>query len=343
MMNDDGRFGMSLGGFNDKVDAQDLRREWEEWHRAFELILQMRKIESQPEKLVTMLTIGGRGLQRIFYNLRPVADEIIPEPVKVPLMPPEVPEYDNAVKRLEKFFVGKRNERVELEVFRSLKQSNEESFNNFVLRLRAQAARCEFSDREETELLQQITMGARDEKVRDKGLENVMSLDEVITYAMNREILLKQREKQKPFCSEAELHSVSSYRPRERNRSPRRNTGSYQRSERQPMGRRARPGDGRFRTECHRCGSLRHSGDSRECSAREASCNNCGQRGHYARKCGNRRTQRGNRPSRREVKREDRRGLERHGFTETNSVNASESLEHDGPRRSATDSIAKVE
>nr|XP_029732981.1 uncharacterized protein LOC115253765 [Aedes albopictus] len=207
MMNDDGRFGMSLGAFNDKVDAQDLRREWEEWHRAFELILQMRKIESQPEKLVTMLTIGGRGLQRIFYNLRPVADEIIPEPVKVPLMPPEVPEYDNAVKRLEKFFVGKRNERVELEVFRSLKQSSEESFNNFVLRLRAQAARCEFSDREETELLQQITMGARDEKVRDKGLENVMSLDEVITYAMNREILLKQREKQKPFCSEAELHS----------------------------------------------------------------------------------------------------------------------------------------
>ncbi|XP_062540937.1 uncharacterized protein LOC134208980 [Armigeres subalbatus] len=188
MMNDDGRFGVSLGAFNDKVDTQDLRREWEEWHRAFELTLEMRHIESQHDKLVTMLTIGGRGLQRIFYNLRPVKEEIFPESVKIPLMPREVPEYDNAVKRLEKFFVGKRNERVELEVFRSIKQSSEESFNNFILKLRAQAARCEFFEREETELLQQITMGARDEKVRDKGLENVMSLDEVITYAINREI-----------------------------------------------------------------------------------------------------------------------------------------------------------
>lgn len=168
-----------LEPFNDCVDSQDMRREWEEWHRAFELLLELRDVEEQHNKLVLLLTVGGRGLQRIYYNLGPVPEEIYPEPVQVPLCPQEVPEYDNAVKRLNKFFVGKRNERIELEVFRSLKQGSDENFNNFLLRLRSQAARCEFKDREAKEILQQVTMGARDERVRDKGLEDVMDLDEI--------------------------------------------------------------------------------------------------------------------------------------------------------------------
>lgn len=340
-MNDDGRYRTSLSEFNTKVDAQDLRREWEEWHRAFELFVQLRNIETQYEKMVTMLSMGGRGLQRIFYNLRPVAEEIIPDPVKVPLMPPEVPEYDNAVKRLEKFFVGKRNERVELEVFRSLRQTSEESFNNFILRLRDQAARCEFSEREETELLQQITMGARDEKVRDKGLENVMSLDEVINYAMNREVLLKQRVKQQPFRGEMEVNSVSSNRSQGRNASPKQNTGGKHRFGRQASNQRFRQDDrpprDRPQDGCERCGSFRHSSDYEDCFARLAKCNYCGQQGHYARKCDNRVPQRGNRSSRR---REPRR---RSQFGEANSVNVSDSWEEELPRRPTAEDIAKVE
>lgn len=148
-----------LEPFNDAVDSQDLRREWEEWHRAFELTLELRDVDSQHEKLVFLLASGGRGLQRIFYNLRPTSDEIYPGPVKVPLMPIETPEYDNAVKRLNRVFIGKRNERVELEVFRSMKQTADEPINQFLLRLRAQATRCDFLEREEKEILQQITMG----------------------------------------------------------------------------------------------------------------------------------------------------------------------------------------
>lgn len=184
----------ALDPFNDAVDSQDLRREWEEWHRAFELMLELCNADSQHEKLVLLLANGGRGLQRIFYNLRPTPDEVYPSPVKVPLMPIEVPEYDNAIKRLNRFFIGKRNERIELEVFRSIKQSTDETMNQFLLRLRAQAARCDFLEREEKEMMHQITVGARDERVRDKGLEDVMQLDELINYAINREILSNKKE-----------------------------------------------------------------------------------------------------------------------------------------------------
>ncbi|XP_062538889.1 uncharacterized protein K02A2.6-like [Armigeres subalbatus] len=46
-------------------------------------------------------------------------------------------------------------------------------------------------------------MGATDERVRDKGLEGTMSFDELVNYAINREVLLKQKEKAHPFRSES--------------------------------------------------------------------------------------------------------------------------------------------
>lgn len=265
----------SLGPFNDTVDASDLRREWEEWLRAFELFLELKQIDSQHERLVLMLTRGGRGLQRIYYNLRPVFGEIHPEPVRVPLAPQETPEYVNAIKRLNHFFVGKCNERVELEVFRSLTQSSGESFNHFILKLRTQAARCDFGDREEKEILQQVTMGALDDRVKDKGLENMMDLDELTNYAINREILMKQKQKLHPFKVEAESAGVSAVK---------------QVWERKPQFKARTFGKpwnegSRARLECDRCGSWKHQKDSQSCIARNSRCNNCGRTGHFARKC----------------------------------------------------------
>lgn len=280
----------SLEPFNSTVDTQDLRREWEEWHRAFELTLELRNVESQHEKFVLLLASGGRGLQRIFYNLRPSSDEVYPGPVKVPLKPAEVPEYENAIKRLNKFFIGKRNERIELEVFRSIKQTGDETFNQFLLRLREQAARCDFSDREEKEMLQQITMGARDEKVRDKGLEDVMDLDGIISYAINREVLLKQKGKLKPFGDEHPGTSVAAVHQNMKNEQNY-DSNHYKRRAKMQIDNR-RFGGRSDQTECGRCGSSNHRTDSPNCYARNARCNGCGILGHYVRKCRNESKQR---------------------------------------------------
>ncbi|XP_041785955.1 uncharacterized protein LOC121601214 isoform X2 [Anopheles merus] len=248
-----------LQPFNDIADASDLRREWEEWHRAFELIVTLKKIETQSEKLAYMLARGGRGLQRIYFNLAAVPGEQHPRAVSIPFKQLPVPEYDNAIKRLNHFFLGKRNERIELEVFRSLKQENEESVNQYVLRLRAQASRCDFQDRVTKEILHQITIGAKDERVRDKGLEDIMELDELINYAINREVLISQKMKIKDKEIEPSIAYVKQ----------------------QPMITKRKWQD----TSCHRCGSWRHNGNSNECYARKARCNACGRIGHFGRCC----------------------------------------------------------
>ncbi|XP_055633382.1 uncharacterized protein K02A2.6-like [Toxorhynchites rutilus septentrionalis] len=236
--------------FNDMVDTQNLRREWEEWHRAFELTAELRNVATQHDKFVLLLASGGRGLQRIFYNLRPSSDEFHPGPVKVPLVPVEVPEYDNAIKRLNKFFIGKRNERIELEVFRSIKQTTDETFNQFLLRLRGQAARCDFADRD-------------------------------------REILLKQKGKSKPL--EEDFSGTTSVAAVHQKWNKRQTYNDLNRSRYgAKMGIDCRRVvDRRNQMECTRCESFNHQAGSENCYARNARCNECGTLGHYARKCRN--------------------------------------------------------
>lgn len=241
----------SIKPFNDDIDTQALKQEWEEWLEAFEFEVQTKGEFSQLERFNLLMTKGGRSVQRTFKNQKPIGEEILE--LKVPLK--EIPVYDNAVARLNNFYVGKTNVRLEKEIFRAIRQERDENFNKFLLRLRSQARRCQFGTKEEEEILHQVIAGAHSEKVRDKGVDTEITLDKLSQYAINREVLDKEKKKK---TNSDEMGEVSAIR---------------------------HVPSKRFKSDqiCGRCGANSHA--TITCRAKQMRCYKCNMMGHLARAC----------------------------------------------------------
>lgn len=247
----------SIKPFNDDVEVGQLRAEWEEWLDSFEFEANSKGLFSQAELFNLLMTKGGRAIQRIHKNKVPVKDEITE--IKAPRL--EIPEYDNAVARLNDYFVGKTNKRVERTSFREMNQLRDEPFNKFMVRLQVQAGRCRFGTSEEEEIIDQIVRGARSQKVRDKGVDEDIKLDKLSQYAIKQEKLVEQKESLKRPSEGAEELQVSKV------------DGGF-------LSKRSRQNE-----PCTRCGSEEHDSNSQNCRARFAKCFACQNRGHLANFC----------------------------------------------------------
>lgn len=112
--------------------------------------------------------------------------------------------------------------------------------------------------------MHQVVLGAQSEKVREKGIDPVMTPDQLNLYAINRETIEKQKKGVKRFPEPYEG-----------------NQRQVARIKREPFAKKAKLGP------CGRCGAAEHDSSSQECKAKTGKCHNCNGRGHYARMCRN--------------------------------------------------------
>lgn len=268
-----------LAQFEFKIDDSNCGTEWKDWLRQFELFVKAQGIEDNEKKKDWLLHFGGPKLQNVYFNLPDEPQGQISEEKKGPLInsyfPFQMDPYIEAVMKLNNFFEPKRNVSYERHVFRKMHQEPKERIDAFVMRLRTQADRCDFSDQINQNIKDQITSGCHSEILRRKILEHgERKLEDIIKMA---KILETVTEQQKMFEKKAKFEEPSSSVE---------GTSEVCKIEAgfRKQGR-FKPLNGNTGVECSRCGFKNHKSADENCPARGKLCNKCGKKDHFSRKC----------------------------------------------------------
>lgn len=246
---------LSLEKFDCNGESTSVGVRWERWKRALFIYLEASNIDKDVKKRASLLHFGGLDLQEVFYNI-PGANIEPSDDVDV---------FEVAISKLDSYFAPKQSKIYERHTFRLLKQEPDEKFEKFLVRLRKQADKCQFADRDEN-IIDQVTEKCYLPELRKKILQigDEITLDRVITEANTLEVVNKQLEEFKnPTKSNGneEINKVDSkdkrnfYKPKN------------------------------IQHGCGRCGNPRHAVHDAKCPARDKECLKCGLKGHFRQYC----------------------------------------------------------
>lgn len=246
----------------EQIERTKLAREWKSWKTSLEFYFEAHDIHDQKMKRAKMLHLGGTQLQRVFTNL--------PDADKVPLVAWEKRWYDTAIEKLDEFFQPVRQETLERHRLREMKQKSDERFAQFILRLRQQVADCGFDKHppEVAKILTEITLidviveGCSSAELRRRILKEDQTLEQIEALGATLEGV---EEQVKGFRTEQNTDDKV-----------------FQVTENRPWTTRPMRQD---KAACFNCGNTGHWSKSPQCPARNQTCRNCKQKGHFKSVC----------------------------------------------------------
>ncbi|XP_049886606.1 uncharacterized protein LOC126381111 [Pectinophora gossypiella] len=244
---------LTLEKFDCEGDPTSVGARWERWKRALDIYLHASSIEQGEKKRSSLLHFGGFELQEIFYNI-PGANVEAAEGVDV---------YSVAIAKLDAYFAPKQSKVYERHLFRLIKQEPDEKFEKFILRLRQQADKCQFQDKNDN-IIDQITEKCAQTELRKKILQigDEITLDKIISEANTLEAVNKQMEGfNNKNNTEQGINKIDSRSKRTFNNNKIHRTG------------------------CGRCGNPKHLSHDARCPAKEKDCLKCGLKGHFRQFC----------------------------------------------------------
>ncbi|XP_055543276.1 uncharacterized protein LOC129728835 [Wyeomyia smithii] len=226
------------------------------------------RINDDEWKKDLLLHYAGSTVQQLFDTLPDLpGDDMRGLLINVNNYTPNMTCYEEAVGKLNAFFLPKENSTYERHLLRQIKQKAEESIDAFTIRLRVQAERCGFGDRVEENVKDQIIENCQSAALRrellkrgDADLQEVLKIAKIFeTVAFQEKSFNREALKPQPNeVNKIEVKSSYGYKKR--------STETTQ-------------------VECHRCGYFGHIARDEKCPAKGKSCNKCNGRDHFARKC----------------------------------------------------------
>lgn len=251
----------TLDKFECEGDIGSVAVRWERWKRGLYIYLEAAAIDTEQKKRACLLHFGGADLQEVFYNI-PGADA-------KPTDENGGKVFEFAIKKLDEYFAPKQSKGFERHLFRLIRQEPQEKFDKFLVRLRHQASKCQFTNTDE-HIIEQITEKCSSDDLRKKILKNgdKMTLDDIIFEANALEVV--ERQLGDFVGKKIENHVVNKITMKP---DKYKDTG-----DRQDRG-------------CGRCGSKKHYARDPKCPARTRKCNKCGIIGHFQIRCRTREVQ----------------------------------------------------
>lgn len=237
--------GAALSPF-DFSEREDIVARWDQWKERFKRLMRLMKITDDNLKIDALFVYGGAQLELFhepFKHLDHKTAELIVEAISEKIKPVNF-------------------KRMNLVNFRAIEQYDEESFDEFVNRLRAGAKAAELGTRSDEEIANQIVMKCRSRRLRERALaKEDATLDEIIKWGRIDETVEKQVERMNG-ASGGDINRIQNDKRTSRREQANRSSNQID--------------------QCRYCGQ---SHPRRQCPAFGKTCSGCGKKNHFERVC----------------------------------------------------------
>ncbi|XP_065182317.1 uncharacterized protein LOC135813027 [Sycon ciliatum] len=188
---------------------------WEKWLARFDNYLIAANITEDERQRAQLLPGGGEDVFDVYLTFDSSS----------------ITRYNDLKDALTAHFSPKRNREYEIYLFRREKQSQSETLDSYVTRLRRLGKHCQFADMD-TELKSQVVQHCVSSKVCEKAfMESSMSLADVLTYARSVEVTMSSVAAMTGASSfstpeQPQVHKVERRHPSSRDKPSPSNTGA---------------------------------------------------------------------------------------------------------------------